>query len=104
MALAPSPLPPGEGWPKVLGGRLVPGVILGGADTSQHDRFWEERKRARVCCSAVLYGIAANTTAIDMFQSYSVEQGLTREKQSWDISRDILFPERTMPAKELPER
>ena len=45
------------------------------------------------------YGIAANATAIDMFQSYSVEQGQTREKQPWDM----LFPEETMLAEGLPE-
>lgn len=43
-----------------------------------------------------IYGIKANAKAIDMVQTFSVEQGLTHDKQQWDK----LFPEEIMLAEE----
>jgi 4,5-dihydroxyphthalate decarboxylase len=42
------------------------------------------------------YGVKANAKAFDLLQTYSVEQGLTNRKQSWDE----LFPEELLVAEE----
>ena len=47
-----------------------------------------------------VYGIKANAKAIDMVQTFSVEQGLTKQKQPWEE----LFPEEIFLAEEkLPD-
>ena len=42
-----------------------------------------------------IYGIKANATAIDMAQTFSVEQGLTQRKQAWEemFAEEILLAE-----------
>ena len=42
------------------------------------------------------YGIKANAKAIDMVQTFSVEQGLTKSKQPWNE----LFPEEVLLAED----
>lgn len=47
------------------------------------------------------YGLAANAKALDMAQTYSVEQGLTERKQPWDelVPEEILIMEERLPAE-----
>ena len=42
------------------------------------------------------YGVKANSTAVDMFQNFCVEQGLTERKQPWEE----IFPEEILIAEE----